>query len=83
MALNGDGKFLSTSPDEPGSEPNGSDTTCSRGRRWAWCTLPLQICLLALLCACLLGGPRCCDAVNNLGAGLTPHLRYVKGPPPV
>ncbi|KOB69762.1 Uncharacterized protein OBRU01_16373, partial [Operophtera brumata] len=55
---------------------------------WLWrvmrSSLPIQLCLVALLLAAwLVERPRCCDALNSLAQTLTPQLRYVRGPPPV
>ncbi|XP_026735577.1 uncharacterized protein LOC113499339 isoform X1 [Trichoplusia ni] len=55
---------------------------------WVWrvlrSSLPIQLCLVALLLAAwLVERPRCCDALNSLAQTLTPQLRYVRGPPPV
>ncbi|CAH2985795.1 unnamed protein product [Chilo suppressalis] len=55
---------------------------------WIWrvlrSSLPIQLCLVALLLAAwLVERPRCCDALNSLAQTLTPQLRYVRGPPPV
>ncbi|XP_013139433.1 PREDICTED: uncharacterized protein LOC106104041 [Papilio polytes] len=59
-----------------------------RPRGWVWrvlrSSLPIQLCLVALLLAAwLVERPRCCDALNSLAHTLTPQLRYVRGPPPV
>ncbi|XP_049885984.1 klarsicht protein isoform X2 [Pectinophora gossypiella] len=58
------------------------------GGGWLWrvlrSSLPIQLCLVALLLAAwLVERPRCCDALNSLAHTLTPQLRYVRGPPPV
>lgn len=45
--------------------------------------IPIQFALVLLYCLACLLEPRCCDLVNNLNFSLTPHLRYVRGPPPV
>ncbi|XP_067120020.1 uncharacterized protein [Centruroides vittatus] len=45
--------------------------------------IPIQLALVLLYCLACLLEPRCCDLVNNLNFSLTPHLRYVRGPPPV
>nr|XP_026497313.1 uncharacterized protein LOC113401567 isoform X2 [Vanessa tameamea] len=55
---------------------------------WVWrvlrSSIPIQLCLVALLLAAwLVERPRCCDALNSLAQTLTPQLRYVRGPPPV
>ncbi|XP_038207126.1 uncharacterized protein LOC119828893 isoform X2 [Zerene cesonia] len=55
---------------------------------WVWrvlrSSIPIQLCLVALLLAAwLVERPKCCDALNSLAQTLTPQLRYVRGPPPV
>jgi hypothetical protein len=38
---------------------------------------------VTLLCAACLLEPSCCNALNNFSMSLTPHLKYMKGPPPI
>lgn len=56
-------------------------------RTWSWrltrYAVPVQLALIALFCAACFMEPHCCDGVNNFSWSLTPHLRYVRGPPPV
>ncbi|XP_037302374.1 uncharacterized protein LOC115444450 isoform X2 [Manduca sexta] len=68
-----------TNPGDPDYSPRGG---------WVWrvlrSSLPIQLCLVALLLAAwLVERPRCCDALNSFAQSLTPQLRYVRGPPPV
>ncbi|KAG7309101.1 hypothetical protein JYU34_005019 [Plutella xylostella] len=68
-----------TGSGDPDFTPRGS---------WVWrvlrSSLPIQLCLVALLLAAwLVERPRCCDALNSLAQTLTPQLRYVQGPPPM
>lgn len=54
---------------------------------WAWrvarIAVPLQFALISLFCVARLFEPQCCDVVNNFAMSFTPHLRYVRGPPPM
>ncbi|KAI5644849.1 hypothetical protein NE865_03195 [Phthorimaea operculella] len=70
------------------AEGAGDPELTPRGGGWVWrvlrSSLPIQLCLVALLLAAwLVERPRCCDALNSLAHTLTPQLRYVRGPPPV
>ncbi|XP_047034317.1 uncharacterized protein LOC124640558 isoform X3 [Helicoverpa zea] len=71
-----------------GSKTGSGDPDYSPRGGWVWrvlrSSLPIQLCLVALLLAAwLVERPRCCDALNSLAQTLTPQLRYVRGPPPV
>ncbi|XP_068619876.1 uncharacterized protein klar isoform X2 [Battus philenor] len=72
-----------------GSNKTGAgDPDYSPRSGWVWrvvrSSLPIQLCLVALLLAAwLVERPRCCDALNSLAQTLTPQLRYVRGPPPM
>ncbi|XP_075984724.1 klarsicht isoform X2 [Anticarsia gemmatalis] len=71
-----------------GSKTGAGDPDYSPRGGWVWrvlrSSLPIQLCLVALLLAAwLVERPRCCDALNSLAQTLTPQLRYVRGPPPV
>ncbi|XP_021207074.1 klarsicht protein isoform X1 [Bombyx mori] len=71
-----------------GSKTGSGDPDYSPRGGWVWrvlrSSLPIQLCLVALLLAAwLVERPRCCDALNSLAQSLTPQLRYVRGPPPV
>ncbi|XP_035453035.2 klarsicht protein isoform X3 [Spodoptera frugiperda] len=70
------------------SKTGSGDPDYSPRGGWVWrvlrSSLPIQLCLVALLLAAwLVERPRCCDALNSLAQTLTPQLRYVRGPPPV
>lgn len=58
-----------------------------RKRGWGWrvarIAVPLQFALISLFCVARLFEPQCCDVVNNFSMSFTPHLRYVRGPPPM
>ena len=70
---------------------SGSDfedeVKAKRQRCWPWrvarVALPLQLALLTIFCAACFMQPHCCDSINNLAMSFTPHLRYVRGPPPI
>ncbi|CAG4955156.1 unnamed protein product [Parnassius apollo] len=71
-----------------GSKTGAGDPDYSPRSGWVWrvirSSIPIQLCLVALLLAAwLVERPRCCDALNSLAQTLTPQLRYVRGPPPV
>ncbi|XP_013186143.2 klarsicht protein isoform X1 [Amyelois transitella] len=71
-----------------GNKTGAGDPDYSPRGGWVWrvvrSSLPIQLCLVALLLAAwLVERPRCCDALNSLAQTLTPQLRYVRGPPPV
>ncbi|KAL4717275.1 hypothetical protein ACJJTC_017162 [Scirpophaga incertulas] len=71
-----------------GNKTGGGEPECRPRGGWVWrvvrSSLPIQLCLVALLLAAWLAErPRCCDALNSLAHTLTPQLRYVRGPPPV
>lgn len=56
-------------------------------RGWGWrvarFAVPLQFALISLFAVARLFEPQCCDVVNNFSWSMTPHLRYVRGPPPM
>ncbi|CAH2054709.1 unnamed protein product, partial [Iphiclides podalirius] len=71
-----------------GNKTGAGDPDYSPRSGWVWrvirSSLPIQLCLVALLLAAwLVERPRCCDALNSLAQTLTPQLRYVRGPPPM
>lgn len=71
-----------------GKKTGSGDPDYTPRSGWVWrvlrSSLPIQLCLVALLLAAwLVERPRCCDALNSLAQTLTPQLRYVRGPPPV
>ncbi|XP_059051800.1 klarsicht protein [Achroia grisella] len=71
-----------------GNKTGAGDPDYTPRGGWVWrvlrSSLPIQLCLVALLLAAwLVERPRCCDALNSLAQTLTPQLRYVRGPPPV
>lgn len=77
-------------PDDPKDDSetvNDEFDGDSRKQRWLWrvarMAVPIQLTIVTLLCAACLLEPSCCDALNNFSMSLTPHLRYVKGPPPI
>lgn len=76
-------------PDDPrdGSESLDEFDSEDKKQRWLWrvakMAVPIQITIVTLLCAACLLEPSCCDALNNFSMSLTPHLKYVKGPPPI
>ena len=51
--------------------------------RVARIAVPLQFALISLFAVARLFEPQCCDVVNNFSMSFTPHLRYVRGPPPM
>ncbi|XP_045779102.1 uncharacterized protein LOC123876796 isoform X1 [Maniola jurtina] len=70
------------------SKTDSGDPDYNPRSGWVWrvlrSSIPIQLCLVALLLAAwLVERPRCCDALNSLAQTLTPQLRYVRGPPPV
>lgn len=81
--------------DDPSNDPSGSATTTSavgdpqmsERRRWARrvakYALPIQVALVAIICAVVCLEPHCCDTLNNNFMSFTPQLRYVRGPPPI
>lgn len=79
-----------TSASEPDPDDPKDETIVENAdekRTWSWriakFALPVQLALIALFCAACFIEPHCCDGVNNFSWSLTPHLRYVRGPPPV
>ena len=52
-------------------------------RRVVRVAVPIQVALISLICVVCFLEPHCCEAVNNFSMSLTPHLRYVRGPPPI
>lgn len=72
-------------PDDPKDETIVEDI--DEKRTWSWriakYAFPVQLALIALFCAACFIEPHCCDGVNNFAWSLSPHLRYVRGPPPV
>lgn len=72
-------------PDDPKDETIVEDA--EEERTWSWriakYAVPVQLALIALFCAACFLEPHCCDGVNNFSWSLTPHLRYVRGPPPI
>lgn len=73
-------------PDDPKDETIVLEDADEK-RTWSWrlakYAVPVQLALIALFCAACFMEPHCCDGVNNYSWSLTPHLRYVRGPPPV
>lgn len=73
-------------PDDP-KDDTFTVQDADKHRTWSWriakFAVPVQLALIALFCAACLMEPHCCDGVNNFAWSLTPHLRYVRGPPPV
>ncbi|XP_050674360.1 klarsicht protein-like isoform X2 [Leptidea sinapis] len=72
----------------PQNKTGSGDPDYNPRSGWVWrvlrSSIPIQLCLVALLLAAwLVERPRCCDALNSLAQTLTPQLRYVRGPPPV
>lgn len=71
-------------PDDPSDELDGDEKD---PKKWAWrlakYAVPVQVALVALICAICCLEPNCCDAVNNFSMSFTPQLRYIKGPPPI
>ncbi|CAB3233695.1 unnamed protein product [Arctia plantaginis] len=64
-----------------GNKTGAGDPDYSPRGGWLWrvlrSSLPIQLCLVALLLAAwLVERPRCCDALNSLAQTLTPQLRY-------
>ncbi|KAF8786124.1 hypothetical protein HNY73_007886 [Argiope bruennichi] len=45
--------------------------------------VPVQLTLVLLFCLACYLEPNCCDRLNNFNFSFTPHLRYLRGPPPV
>lgn len=80
-----------TTASEPDPDDPKDDTIvvedADEKRTWSWrvakYAVPVQLALIALFCAACFMEPHCCDGVNNFSWSLTPHLRYVRGPPPV
>lgn len=72
-------------PDDPKDETVVEDA--DEKRTWSWrfakYAVPVQLALIALFCAACFIEPNCCDSTNSFAWSLSPHLRYVRGPPPV
>lgn len=72
-------------PDDPKDETIVEDA--DEKRTWSWrvakYAVPVQLALIALFCAACFIEPHCCDGANNFAWSLSPHLRYVRGPPPI
>lgn len=71
-------------PDDPSDELENDEKD---PKKWAWrlakYAVPVQVALVALICAICCLEPHCCDAVNNFSMSFTPQLRYIRGPPPI
>ncbi|KAJ6636118.1 Klarsicht protein, partial [Pseudolycoriella hygida] len=71
-------------PDDPSDELENDDKD---PKKWAWrlakYAVPVQVALVALICAFCCLEPHCCDAVNNFSMSFSPQLRYIRGPPPI
>lgn len=52
-------------------------------RRVIKIAVPIQLALISFICAVCFLEPHCCEAINNFSMSMTPHLRYVRGPPPI
>lgn len=89
-----DGHSVAAALVVPSSEPDPDDpkddsTIENDGskRTWAWrlakYAIPVQLAVVALLCAACLMEPHCCDGLNNYAWSMSPQLRYVRGPPPI
>lgn len=72
---------------EEDSEDEVDAVVGKKKKGWAWrvarIAVPLQFALISLFCVARLFEPQCCDVVNNFSMSFTPHLRYVRGPPPM
>ncbi|XP_031626681.1 uncharacterized protein LOC116342976 [Contarinia nasturtii] len=72
-------------PDDPKDDTIVEDAD-EKGT-WSWrvakYAVPVQLALIALFCAACFMEPHCCDGANNFAWSLSPHLRYVRGPPPI
>lgn len=82
-----DDEFDSDSSLEDDSDSEDGATGKKVKKGWAWrvarIAVPLQFALISLFCVARLFEPQCCDVVNNFSMSFTPHLRYVRGPPPM
>lgn len=67
-------------PDDPSDEKVDRKKWARRVAKYA---LPIQMALVAIICAVCCLQPHCCDTINNMSMSFTPQLRYVKGPPPI
>lgn len=78
----------------PSSEPDPDDpkdtsTIENDGNKRTWAlrlakyAIPVQLAVVALLCAACLMEPHCCDGLNNYAWSMSPQLRYIRGPPPI
>lgn len=77
----------SCGPTEEGESGAAQDEPEKKSASVWWRALraavPIQLALVTMYgLACLLE-PDCCDLINNLNFSPRPHLRYVRGPPPV
>lgn len=72
-------------PDDPQPDDDGDSRTDRQrwARRVARYALPIQVALVAIICAVACLEPHCCDSLNNNYFTFTPQLRYVRGPPPM
>lgn len=71
-------------PDDPKPEPTLHDDDNGGGWKWRFAkySFPMQLAVVALLCAACFFEPNCCDGLNSFAWSLSPQLRYVQGPPP-
>lgn len=84
-------QFEADPDDDPDGDSDFSDELVEgagkKKKGWAWrvarIAVPLQFALISLFCVARLFEPQCCDVVNNFSMSFTPHLRYVRGPPPM
>lgn len=81
--------IVQTDAPEPDPDDPKDDSTVERDHNkstWAWrfakYSFPMQLALVALLCAACFFEPHCCDGLNNFTWSLSPQLRYIHGPPP-
>lgn len=74
-------------PDDPSDSDLNDTDKVDNNKRWVWriakYAVPIQMALVAIICAVYCLEPHCCDTINNLSMSFTPQLRYVRGPPPI
>ena len=75
------------SPEPDPDDPSDDTDDKVDKNKWSWrvakYAVPIQVALVALICAVCCLEPHCCDTFNNLSMSFTPQLRYVRGPPPI
>ncbi|CAL1289297.1 unnamed protein product [Larinioides sclopetarius] len=69
--------------EDVGKSARSAKKKSSRFWRIIRVAVPVQLTLVLLFCLACYLEPNCCDRLNNFNFSFTPHLRYLRGPPPV